>query len=37
VAFVAAPLLMLAIAAAAAFVPIRRAMQANPMSVLRAE
>ena len=37
VAFVAAPLLMLAIAAAAAFVPIRRAMRVNPMSVLRAE
>ena len=37
VAFVAAPLLMLTIAAAAAFVPIRRAMRINPMSVLRAE
>ena len=37
VAFVAAPSLMLAIAAAAAFVPIRRAMRGNPMSVLRAE
>ena len=37
VAFVAAPLLMLAIAAAAAFVPIRRAMRLNPMSVLRSE
>ena len=37
VAFVAAPSLMLAIAAAAAFVPIRRAMRVNPMSVLRAE
>ena len=37
VAFVAAPLLMLTIAAAAAFVPIRRAMRVNPMSVLRAE
>ena len=36
-AFVGAPLLMLAIAAAAAFVPIRRALQGNPMSVLRAE
>ena len=37
VAFISAPLLMLAIAAAAAFVPIRRAMRGNPMSVLRAE
>ena len=37
VAFISAPLLMLAIAAAAAFVPIRRAMRVNPMSVLRAE
>jgi predicted permease len=37
VAFVAAPLLMLGIAAAAAFVPIRRAMRVNPMSVLRAD
>jgi predicted permease len=37
VAFVGAPLLMLAIAAAAAFVPIRRALQGNPMAVLRAE
>jgi ABC-type antimicrobial peptide transport system permease subunit len=37
VAFVAAPFLMLAIAAGAAIVPIRRAMRVNPMSVLRAE
>jgi predicted permease len=37
VAFIGAPLLMLAIAAAAAFVPTRRAMRLNPMSVLRAE
>jgi ABC-type antimicrobial peptide transport system permease subunit len=36
-AFVGAPLLMLTIAAAAAFLPIRRALQGNPMSVLRAE
>ena len=37
VAFISAPVLMLVIAAAAAFVPIRRAMRINPMSVLRAE
>jgi putative ABC transport system permease protein len=37
VAFIGAPLLMLAIAAAAAFIPTRRAMRVNPMSVLRAE
>ena len=37
VAFIGAPLLMLAIAAAAAFMPTRRAMRVNPMSVLRAE
>ena len=37
VAFIGAPVLMLAIAAAAAFVPTRRAMRVNPMSVLRAE
>jgi predicted permease len=37
VAFVGAPLLMLAIAAAAAFVPTRRALRVNPISVLRAE
>jgi hypothetical protein len=36
-AFIGAPLLMLAIAAAAALIPTRRAMQVNPMSVLRAE
>jgi predicted permease len=37
IAFVGAPLLMVAIAAAAALLPTRRAMQVNPMSVLRAE
>ncbi len=37
VAFIGAPLLMLAIAAAAAFMPTRRAMRVNPMSVLRSE
>jgi ABC-type lipoprotein release transport system permease subunit len=37
VAFIGAPLLMLAIVAAAAFVPTRRAMQVNPMFVLRSE
>jgi len=37
VAFIGAPLLMLAIAAAASFVTIRRATRVNPMSVLRAE
>jgi putative ABC transport system permease protein len=36
-AFIGAPLLMLAIAAAAALIPTRRAMQVDPMSVLRAE
>jgi putative ABC transport system permease protein len=37
VAFVGAPLLMVAIAAAAAFLPTRQAMRINPMSVLRSE
>ena len=37
VTFVGAPMLMLVIAAAAAFLPTRRAMQANPMAVLRAD
>jgi ABC-type lipoprotein release transport system permease subunit len=37
VAFIGAPLLMLAIAAAAAFIPTRRVMRVNPMSVLRSE
>jgi hypothetical protein len=37
VAFIGAPLLMLAIATAASFVPIRRAVRGNPMSVLRAD
>ena len=37
VAFIGAPLLMLAIAAAAALLPTRRAMRINPMSVLRSE
>jgi putative ABC transport system permease protein len=37
VAFIGAPLLMLAIAAAAAYLPLRRAMGDNPMSVLRSE
>jgi predicted permease len=36
-AFIGAPLLMLAIAAAAALIPTRRAMQVDPLSVLRAE
>jgi predicted permease len=36
-AFIGAPLLMLAIAAAASLIPTRRAMRINPMSVLRAE
>jgi putative ABC transport system permease protein len=35
VAFIGAPLLMLAIAAAAAFIPTRRTIRGNPMSVLR--
>jgi predicted permease len=37
VAFIGAPMLMLAIAAAAAFMPTRRAMQVDPMDVLRSE
>jgi putative ABC transport system permease protein len=37
VAFIGAPLLILAIAAAAAFVPTRRALRVNPMSALRSE
>jgi predicted permease len=37
VAFIGGPLLMLAIAAAAALIPTRRAMQVNPISVLRSE
>jgi ABC-type antimicrobial peptide transport system permease subunit len=37
VAFVAAPLLMLSIAAAAASLPTRRAIRVDPMSVLRSE
>jgi putative ABC transport system permease protein len=37
VAFIGAPLLMVAIAAAAAFIPTRRATRVNPMSVLRSE
>ena len=37
VAFVGAPLLMLSIAASAAFLPTRRATQLNPMSILRSE
>lgn len=37
VALIAAPLLMAAIAAAAAFIPIRRATRADPLAVLRAE
>jgi predicted permease len=37
IAFIGAPLLMLTIAAAAAFVPTRRAVRVNPMSVLRSE
>jgi ABC-type lipoprotein release transport system permease subunit len=37
VAFVGAPLVMLAMALTAAFVPTRRALRVNPMSVLRSE
>jgi predicted permease len=37
IAFTGAPLLMLAIAVAAASVPTRRAMRVNPMTVLRAD
>ena len=37
IVFIGAPLLMLTIAAAAAFVPTRRAVRVNPMSVLRSE
>ena len=37
IAFIGAPALMLVIAAAAAFLPTRRAMQVDPMSVLRSE
>ena len=37
VAFIGAPLLMLTIAAAGAFVPTRRAIRINPMSALRSE
>ena len=37
VAFIGAPLVMLAIAAAAAFMPTRHAMRVNPMSVLRSD
>jgi ABC-type antimicrobial peptide transport system permease subunit len=37
IAFIGAPLLMLATAAAAALVPIRRAARVNPMSILRYE
>jgi ABC-type antimicrobial peptide transport system permease subunit len=37
VAFVGAPLLMVVMALTAAFVPTRRAMRVNPMSVLRSE
>ena len=36
-AFIGAPFLMLAIAAAAALVPTRRATRLDPLSVLRAE
>jgi predicted permease len=36
-AFIGAPLLMLLIAAASAFIPTRRAVQVDPMSVLRSE
>jgi predicted permease len=37
IAFTAAPLLMIAAAAAAAFVPVRRAVRADPVSILRSE
>ena len=37
VAFMAAPVIMLAIAGVAAFVPVRRAMQVDPVSALRSE
>jgi ABC-type antimicrobial peptide transport system permease subunit len=37
VTFIGAPLVMLAIAVAAAFVPTRRVMQVDPISVLRSE
>ena len=37
VAFIGAPLVMLTIAAAAAFVPMRHAMRVNPLSVLRSD
>jgi putative ABC transport system permease protein len=37
IAFIGAPLLMLAIAATAALIPTRGAMHVNPMSVLRSE
>ncbi len=37
VAFIGAPLLMLTVAAAAAFLPTRRAARVNPMSILRCE
>jgi ABC-type lipoprotein release transport system permease subunit len=36
-AFVGAPVAMLAIAMAAAFVPTRQAMRVDPVSVLRSE
>ena len=37
VVFMSAPLLMFAIAAAAALVPTRRAVRVSPLSVLRSE